>query len=343
MPQFINCRIEPDQTTNQPSHQTSNQTTPNTIRTNNNNSSSQTSPGQNLPQINYSHTHDEIAAAMTLIDLSASPRSIAKRMLAEDLVTQGLNFPNNGDSQQAQKAQAEVANNLVQQIKRKREAVAMQQHILSKQIMQQTQMLQRLSSNDMDTSENGAASEMMQQAVQNFVINSNSTKNLVGSTNNLLTSAQQFQNLTGSAVTTAVSEHSGRNSMISTPAVNQNFINNNPPNPFNRQNSQLTTNTEEINVDSEDETNNNVDLTNQSNNQQLNASQAQLLLARIQHHQKQPLANQDSDSLRARIAIALNQQIQENDEEEQARNVEATVGWKILQDDVKERHPEVSH
>merc|ERR1712127_1049911 len=98
--------------------------------------------------------HDEIAAAMTLIDLSASPRSSAKRMLAEDLVNQGLNFPNNGDSQQAQKAQAEVANNLVQQIKRKREAVAMQQHILSKQIMQQTQMLQRLSSNDMDTSEN---------------------------------------------------------------------------------------------------------------------------------------------------------------------------------------------
>ena len=68
---------------------------------------------------------------MTLIDLSASPRSIANRMLAENLVNSGLNVPNNGDSQQAQKAQAEVANNLVQQIKRKREAVAMQQHIQS--------------------------------------------------------------------------------------------------------------------------------------------------------------------------------------------------------------------
>ena len=154
MPQFINCRIEPDQSTHQTSnhtsHQTSNhtshqnsnrtsnQTTPNTIHTNNtstnHNSSSQTSPNgpnnsNNLQQINYSH--DEIAAAMTLIDLSASPRSIANRMLAENLVNSGLNVPNNGDSQQAQKAQAEVANNLVQQIKRKREAVAMQQHIQS--------------------------------------------------------------------------------------------------------------------------------------------------------------------------------------------------------------------
>ena len=209
----------------------------------------------------------------------------------------------------------------------------------------------------MDTSENGAtASEMMQQAVQNFVNTSNSTQNLVGSTNNLLTSAQQFQNLTGtnSAVTTAVSEHSGRNSMMSNPTVNQNSTNtilsntnlsntnlsnnlpntnNNLPNPFNRQNSQLTTNTEEINVDGEEEincnNNNSVDLSNQ-NNQQLNASQAQLLLARIQHHQKQPLGGQDQhpESLRARIAIALNQQAQENvEEEDQAKGVvEVTVG-----------------
>jgi hypothetical protein len=124
MPQFINCRIEQD---------ANSATTASTSNNNNNNNanSSQThSPGQ----INYSQ--DEIAAAMTLIDLSASPRSIAKRMLAEDLVNNGIGFPNNNDTQQAQKAQAEVANNLVQQIKRKREAVAIQQQILSKQILQ---------------------------------------------------------------------------------------------------------------------------------------------------------------------------------------------------------------
>ena len=271
MPQFINCQIEDNNSDNNP---------------NINNNSSQTSP------INYSQ--DEIAAAMTLIDLSASPRSIAKRMLAEDLVQKGIGFPNSNDSQAQTKAQAEVANNLVQQIKKKREAVAIQQQILSNQILQQTQILQRLSSNDMDTSENGNNSnnneEIMKQ-VQNFVKSTNSTNNLVGSTNSLISSAQQFQN-----------------------SIKTN--NNNPsvfPNPFNRQSSQLTTNTEEVNVDDEFEENENND--NNNNNQlkqqqqQLNASQAQLLLAKIQQQQQQ---NIPDTSLSARIASALNQNILES-------------------------------